>query len=98
MSHKYKVIDSLQPTFITLTVIDWVDVFIRSEYTKILDASFNYCMAEKGLQVHAYVYMTSLLHAIVSSNGEEFPSIPAFAMQSFCHACAKPAHLFKRLQ
>ncbi len=75
MSHKYKVIESLQPTFITLTVVDWVDVFIRPEYTKILDASFNYCIAEKGLQVHAYVYMTSHLHAIVSSNGEELQHI-----------------------
>ncbi len=75
MSEKYKVIDSHQPTFITLTVIDWVDVFIRPEYTKILDESFNYCIAEKGLQVHAYVYMTSHLHAIVSSNGEELQNI-----------------------
>ena len=75
MSEKYKVIDSHQPTFITLMVIDWVDVFIRPEYTKILDESFNYCIAEKGLQVHAYVYMTSHLHAIVSSNGEELQNI-----------------------
>ena len=75
MSHKYKVIDGQQPTFITLTVIDWVDIFIRPEYTKILDEPFNYCIAEKGLQVHAYVYMTSHLHAIVSSNGEELHTI-----------------------
>ena len=71
MSQKYKVIDGQQPTFITLTVIEWVDIFIRSEYTKILDASFNYCIAHKGLRVHAYVYMTSHMHAIVSTNGEE---------------------------
>ena len=67
MSHKYKVIDSAQPTFITITVVDWVDLFIRSEYTKILDASLNYCIQNKGLRVHAYVYMTSHLHLIVTS-------------------------------
>lgn len=75
MSEKYKVIDSHQPTFITLTVIDWVDVFIRPEYTKILDESLNYCIAQKGLQVHAYVYMTSHIHAIISSNDEELQNI-----------------------
>ena len=68
MSHKYKVIDSHQPTFITLTVIDWIDLFIRPEYIKILDASFNYCIDQKGLQMHAYVYMTSHVHAIVSTS------------------------------
>lgn len=75
MSEKYKVIDSSIPTFITCTIVDWVDVFIRSEYTKVLDASLNYCIDHKGLQVHAYVYMTSHLHLIVSSMGEELQHI-----------------------
>ena len=39
MSHKYKVIDQTQPTFITITVIDWVDVFVRIEYFRILNDS-----------------------------------------------------------
>ena len=52
-----------------ITVVDWVDVFIRLEYNKILDASLNYCIQNKGLRVHAYVYMTSHLHLIVTSEG-----------------------------
>jgi REP element-mobilizing transposase RayT len=75
MSHKYKVIDDSQPTFITVTVIDWVDVFIRPKYTKILDSSLNHCIQNKGLQVHAYVYMTSHIHLIVSSKGEALQDI-----------------------
>jgi hypothetical protein len=58
MSEKYKVIDSTVPTFITITVVDWVDLLVRSIYCNILDESINYCIKEKGLSVHAYVYMT----------------------------------------
>ena len=75
MPHKYKVIDSKQPTFVTLTIIDWVDLFIRPEYFKILDDSLNYCIANKGLNVHAYVYMSSHIHMIISSNENELQDI-----------------------
>ncbi|WP_240643027.1 transposase [Sinomicrobium pectinilyticum] len=44
-------------------------------YTNILDDSLNYCIGHKGLVVHAYVYMTSHLHLIVSSTGEELQNI-----------------------
>jgi REP element-mobilizing transposase RayT len=75
MSEKYKVIDSTQPTFITITVVDWVDVFIRVEYFRILNDSLNYCIENKGLKVHAYVYMTSHLHLIVSSDSVDLQDI-----------------------
>jgi len=75
MSNKYKVIDSTQPTFITITVIDGVDVFVRLEYFKILDDSLNYCIEDKGLKVHAYVYMTSHIHLIVSSDTAQLQDI-----------------------
>ena len=32
MSEKYKVIDSTVPTFITITVVDWVDLFNRENH------------------------------------------------------------------
>ena len=72
MSEKYKVIDSTVPTFITITVVDWVDLFVRPVYCNILDESLNYCIKEKGLSVHAYVYMTSHIHLIVTAfEGEQ---------------------------
>jgi REP element-mobilizing transposase RayT len=67
MSEKYKVIDSTVPTFITITVVDWVDLFVRPNYCTILDESLNYCIKEKGLSLHAYVYMTSHIHLIVTA-------------------------------
>ena len=75
MSERYKVIDSSAPTFVTLTIIDWIDLFTRPVYCKILDESLNYCIENKGLKVHAYVYMTSHIHLIVSSNGNELQEI-----------------------
>jgi REP element-mobilizing transposase RayT len=75
MSERYKVIESSTPTFITLTTVGWVDLFIRKQYTDILDESIRYCIKEKGLIVHAYVYMTSHLHLIVSSRKNELEDI-----------------------
>ena len=71
MSEKYKVIEQDKPYFITLTIVGWVDLFVRPVYTQILDESLNYCVKSKGLIVHAYVYMTSHLHLIVSSQKED---------------------------
>ncbi len=79
MSEKYKVIDSSRPTFITLTIIDWVDLLTRKRYTKVLDESLNYCIEEKGLIVHAYVYMSNHIHLIVSSKSNDLSKI----VQSF---------------
>ena len=75
MSEKYKVVDSSQPTFITLTVVGWVDLFIRRKYTELLDESLSYCISNKGLKIHAYVYMTSHIHLIVTSDKEEIQNI-----------------------
>jgi REP element-mobilizing transposase RayT len=75
MSEKYKVIDATVPTFITITVIDWVDLFIRPVYCDILDESLNYCIKEKALSVHAYVYMSSHIHLIVTAPDGELQNI-----------------------
>ena len=75
MSEKYKVIDSTVPTFITITVVDWVDLFVRPIYCNILDESLNYCIKEKGLSVHAYVYMTSHVHLIVTAFDGELQNV-----------------------
>jgi len=75
MSERYKVINSEVPTFITITVIGWVDLFVRRVYTNIIDDALNYCIKNKGLKVHAYVYMTSHLHLVVSSTENELQDI-----------------------
>ncbi len=75
MSERYKIIDSHTPTFLTCTVTGWVDLFIRPVYTKIIDDGLIYAIKNKGLKVHAYVYMTSHIHLIVSSDEFELNDI-----------------------
>lgn len=53
--------------FLTLTVVDWVDVFTRPEYRHIITDSLAYCQREKGLLLHAWVLMTNHLHIIASA-------------------------------
>ncbi|MGB1247389.1 MAG: transposase, partial [Chitinophagales bacterium] len=68
MSEKYKVYDSTRPTFVTITVVGWVDVFTQNKYTEILDDAIQYCIKNKGLIVNAYVYMTNHIHLIARSD------------------------------
>ena len=48
--------------FITLTVVDWVDVFTRPVYRHIFVESLNYCEAQKGLEIYAWVLMSNHAH------------------------------------
>ena len=49
MSEKYKFLAQSEIYFTTTTVVDWVDVFTRPEYSLIVVKSLQYCIAEKGL-------------------------------------------------
>ncbi len=62
MSRKYRISDQERPYFVTFTVINWIDVFIRDEYRNIFLESVRYCQTNKGLEVHAWCMMTSHVH------------------------------------
>lgn len=55
------------PYFLTLTVVDWIDMFTRKEYCDILIDSLKYCINKKGLIVFEYVIMPSHVHMIAQS-------------------------------
>ena len=61
--------------FTTSTVVGWVDLFIRDTYKKILADSLNFCIKYKGLNVHAYVFMSSHIHMVVSANNNNLSQI-----------------------
>ncbi len=54
--------------YLTLQVVDWVDVFTRPIYRDIVIESLQYCINNKGLQVFAYVVMSNHLHLVVQSS------------------------------
>ena len=71
MATRYRFGESQMPHFITCTVINWIDVFSREQYKEIVIESLKYCIATKGLNLHAWVIMSNHLHLIVSAKGEE---------------------------
>ncbi len=55
--------------FLTMTVVDWMDIFTRPIYAETIIESLAYCQREKGLVIHAYVIMPNHIHMIVSAEG-----------------------------
>jgi len=52
MGFKY-IISNNDIYFITVTVVDWIDVFTRKELAEIVIDSLKYCQKEKGLISYA---------------------------------------------
>ena len=53
--------------FLTLTVVDWVDVFSRPIYKHHLVESLKFCQQKKGLELYAWVLMSNHLHLLASA-------------------------------
>ena len=68
MGRKYAIRDQEALYFVTFTIVNWIDLFIRDEYKEVLIDSLDYCQQHKGLRVHAYCLMTSHIHLILSVN------------------------------
>lgn len=66
MSEKYKSYsDGI--FFVTLTVVDWIDIFTRQEYKDEIVKSQNYCVEHKGLCVYSWVIMSNHINMIVEA-------------------------------
>ncbi|MCB0494244.1 MAG: transposase [Cyclobacteriaceae bacterium] len=70
MSRKYKIRDQEKLHFVTFTIVQWLDVFIRREYSDIFLDSLRYCQKSKGLEVYAFCIMSSHAHLIIGRNGD----------------------------
>ena len=55
------------PYFLTLTVVDWVDIFTRPNYKHIIIESLDYCQKEKGLIIYSWCLMSNHLHLIAQA-------------------------------
>ena len=65
---RYKIENQNGVYFLTFTIIDWIDLFTRKEYSIIVVDSLNYCINEKHLEVYAYVIMSSHVHIVCRVN------------------------------
>ena len=52
--------------YLTLTVVDWVDVFTRVNHKDAIINSLKFCIKNKGLNVYAFCLMTNHLHLVVN--------------------------------
>jgi putative transposase len=70
MGFKYRINSNEEIYFLTMTVVDWVDVFTRPDYSLIMIDSLRYCQAQKGLELYAYCIMSNHVHLIASAREE----------------------------
>ena len=75
MSSKYKFHDQDQPYFVSFAVVNWIDLFIRNEYRDIMIDSWKHCQQYKGLEIYGYCIMTSHIHMIIGTHGDNLEHI-----------------------
>ncbi|MFT5581088.1 MAG: REP element-mobilizing transposase RayT [Psychromonas sp.] len=71
MSTKYKATLPGKAYFITITTVNWVDLFTRLEQRMVIVDALNYCTDHKGLEINAYCIMPSHLHLICRAQDDE---------------------------
>jgi REP element-mobilizing transposase RayT len=54
--------------YLTLTIVDWVDVFTRKNHRDAVIESFKYCQKEKGLIIYAYCIMSNHIHLVANTD------------------------------
>ena len=64
---RYKILDQNGLNYLTLTIVEWIDLFTRPVYSEMILNSLRYCQEHKELKVHAFVIMPSHLHLILST-------------------------------
>lgn len=67
--HGYKIRNQRGIHFITFSVVQWIDVFTRREYTEILIDNLKYCQKNKGLKIYAWCIMPNHVHLLISASG-----------------------------
>ncbi len=54
--------------FVTMTVVNWIDIFTRKIYFDFVVDNLKYCQEQKGLEIFEYVIMTNHIHMICRGN------------------------------
>jgi putative transposase len=68
MSKPFQISDQNGVQFLTITVVDWIDVFTRKEFKEVIVNSLNFCIHNKGLEVYAWCLMSNHLHLLCRAN------------------------------
>ena len=68
MSTKYKATIPDAVYFVTITTVEWIDVFIRPAQKFLLIDSLSYCQEHKGLKIYAFCIMSNHIHMICQAD------------------------------
>lgn len=69
MSEQFKFRNPEGLYFTTTTIVNWIDLFTKKDYSEIILDSLRHCQRKKGLVIHAWSLMPSHLHLIKSRQG-----------------------------
>lgn len=75
MAEGYQIRNQAAAHFLTLTVVDWVDIFTRKIYKDIVIESLEYCQKFKGLEMYGFVIMSNHLHMIIQSEDKDLSKL-----------------------
>ena len=65
-----------KPYFLTMTVVEWIDLFTRKNHKELIVESLDYCQKNKGLHIYGWCLMPSHLHLIgTTDNGFELADV-----------------------
>ncbi len=65
MRSRYKFLENKGPYFITLTIVEWLPIFVNRRYFEIIYDSLKYYSKKGTFQVLAYVVLENHLHLII---------------------------------
>lgn len=54
--------------YLTLTIVDWVDIFTRETYRQLIIETLRFYIKNKSLHVYAYCIMSNHIHMIVNTD------------------------------
>ncbi|MFM9951937.1 MAG: REP-associated tyrosine transposase [Saprospiraceae bacterium] len=80
---RYKILDQHGLNFLTLTVVEWIDLFTRRAFADMVVESLRFCQQNKGLEVFGFVIMPSHIHLIARAGSEDELSSILQSFKSF---------------
>ncbi|TLX72121.1 transposase [Labilibacter sediminis] len=75
MSTGYQIKEQDGVYYLTLQIVEWVDLFSRINYRDIVIENLRYCQQNKGLVLYAYVIMSNHIHMIVQAENNDLSNI-----------------------
>ena len=70
MSRKYKFHNPSAAYFVSFAVVNWVAIFTREVYFKVITDSLDFCRIHKGMVLYAYCIMPNHVHLLFRDANE----------------------------